>query len=98
MFTALNHVGSGSISPKIRCPRSVRFTPDSAQIADTAALRFRATSDQNALQQFGERSGCQGARLIRVSISVRSAAKSIGLVRSVSAPLSSTLRLVSASP
>ena len=34
----------------------------------------------------------------RVSISPRSAAKSIGLVSSASAPLSSALRLVSASP
>ena len=38
------------------------------------------------------------ARSTRVSISLRSAPKSIGLVSSASAPLSSALRLVSASP
>ena len=38
------------------------------------------------------------ARPTRVSISLRSAAKSIGLVSSASAPFSSALRLVSASP
>ena len=38
------------------------------------------------------------ARSTRVSISLRSVAKSIGLVSSASAPFSSALRLVSASP
>ena len=38
------------------------------------------------------------ARSTRVSISLRSVPKSIGLVSSASAPLSSALRLVSASP
>ena len=38
------------------------------------------------------------ARSTRISISLRSAPKSIGLVRSPSAPLSSALRLVSGSP
>ena len=38
------------------------------------------------------------ARSTRVSISLRSVTKSIGLVNSASAPFSSALRLVSASP
>src|SRR5262245_49730084 len=38
------------------------------------------------------------ARSTRISISLRSAPKSIGLVKSVSAPCSRALRLVSASP
>ena len=40
----------------------------------------------------------QAARSTRVSISLRSALKSIGLVNSASAPFSNALRLVSASP
>ena len=40
----------------------------------------------------------QAARSTRWSISLRSVAKSIGLVRSASAPFSSALRFVSASP
>ena len=40
----------------------------------------------------------QAVRSTRVLISLRSAPKSIGLVKSASAPLSNTLRFVSASP
>ena len=40
----------------------------------------------------------QAARSTRVSISLRSTPKSIGLVKSASAPPSNALRLVSASP
>ena len=41
---------------------------------------------------------CHAVRSTRVSISLRSITKSIGLVRSASAPPSSALRFVSASP
>ena len=40
----------------------------------------------------------QAARTIRMSISLRSEPKSMGLVKSASAPFSNALRLVSASP
>ena len=62
--------------------RHVRFVP----IADIRAGRIRN-------EWFG-----YAARSTRVSISLRSALKSIGLVKSASAPPSNALRLVSASP
>ena len=65
----------------------VRFTPESGHlIADTGCLLCANSGHSHA------------ARSTRVSISPRSIPKSIGLVRSASAPFSKALRLVSASP
>jgi hypothetical protein len=66
-------------------------------------LTGREFSDREGKDQVSENprllaSVRHAARSTRVSISLRSAPKSIGLVKSASAPLSNALRLVSASP
>jgi len=75
----------------------VRFTPKADMGRTLGNVRFvpLATKVQRS---FGERNERQAACAIRVSISLRSAAKSIGLVRRFSAPRSSAVRLVSSSP
>jgi len=61
-------------------------------------VRFVPLATKVWCSNFGERNERQAACAIRVSISLRSAAKSIGLVRRFSAPRSSAARLVSSSP
>ena len=60
--------------------------------------RFRATSELMHRSKFSGISTSYAAPSTRLSISMRNVPKSIGLVRSASAPFSSTRRLVSASP
>jgi hypothetical protein len=73
-------------------------------ITDTKAInrrdRFGPTTASHTAINSEKFSGqfCYAARSTRMSISLRSVLKSIGLVSSASAPFSSALRLVSASP
>jgi hypothetical protein len=60
--------------------------------------RFHSATAVESPLLLGEQSGGYATRSTRISISLRSITKSIGLVSSASAPLSKARRLVSASP
>ena len=81
--------GLDAVAGEQKADRSV---PDLvAELLQDERLQVRlVVNDQNL--------GGHAARSTRVSISPRSDTKSIGLVNSASAPFSSALRLVSASP
>jgi hypothetical protein len=75
--------------------RHVCFTANYGRITATQRTDALGQNRTHALQQ---NSGGHAARSTRMSISLRSSAKSIGFVRSASAPFSKALRFVSASP
>jgi hypothetical protein len=68
------------------------------RISDFVAELLQDESLDIRLIVNGQDVHCHAVRSTRVSISLRSITKSIGLVRSASAPPSSALRFVSASP
>ena len=93
----------GSKADICGAPTHVRFTPIATAKADLPQWSCLLHPNGghvrcSSLCLLWAKSGHQAARAIRVSISPRSAAKSMGLVRSASAPFSRALRLVSASP
>ena len=78
-------------------------TPSRANEADRAVANLTAEFLQDKSLQVrlvvnDQDLGSHAVRSTRVSISLRSIRKSIGLVKRASAPFSSALRLVSASP
>jgi hypothetical protein len=74
------------------------FRTGTRTCSGTRQEKRRTDNDLMRQYRYWANSGHQAARLIRVSISLRSAIKSIGLVNNASAPFSSALRFVSASP
>ncbi len=79
--------------------RSRRFGPMSAVPPIATGMRTSPDVCDVPKAAVSACSKCgQAARATRVSISLRSAGKSIGLVSRASAPRSSAVRLVSASP
>jgi hypothetical protein len=109
-FKCISSVAQGGCSLwviRYRCQRSdqsvhVCFAPPKA----TCIRRYREKKRRANRRHWAVEPGRptspilsgQPARSTRRSISLRSVTKSIGLVRSVSAPFSSALRLVAASP
>ena len=76
------------------------FPPIATELRTSLEVRNVPTTDSCTATYSGGLDGqfCYAARSTRVSISLRSVPKSIGLVSSASAPFSNALRLVSASP
>jgi hypothetical protein len=91
------NVRFGSLADIRTAQSYVRFTPNSGHVRRTTSCLLSANSG-HFCQLDLVAVLCQAARPTRRSISLRSAPKSIGLVKSVSAPFSKALRLVSASP
>ena len=91
-------VRCGSISSLPRCRLRVRFTPTNRHRQLDRRGRKSATTGLMHCSKLSGISTSYAARSTRLSISPRSVPKSIGLVRSASAPFSSARRLVSASP
>jgi len=92
------HVRYGSLATISADPPDVRSYPNSDRDSDLPDGRCVPIATKVHCTNLAAFKGYQAACAIRVSISVRRAAKSIGLLRSASAPPASALRLVSSSP
>ena len=91
------YVRFGALADICSAKAHVRFTPESGHVQCNSACPLWANSGHCG-QALPSAFFAYAARSTRVVISLRSAPKSMGLVKSASAPLSNALRLVSASP